>query len=333
MRSVFRTTFNLKLQHNYYADGRCMDFSVFPVDGTGAVLKRHDAVFRTFDNNVRLFILANAANSTAGKPFDRGCELFFGMHLNNSSFLNFTSEQPPARKVFLYTNKGAVTSELTRRQVAVSGSLLSHTITTNQAVTLALKDSTDTVLERKEYKAGFAGHIHCFDLRMRDPGLYTVAEDSSAVNTEYYVSDTMASANIFGLIQIVNLNLTPFTYDGNTEYKISFTASSSKWTYYVVAPGFSAAELQNLLEVSHAVQTGMTEIKFDKTYPVPPADPFPSLIYKDTAKVAMFVSKNAITFRQSTIKKLELKKNNTVLITDLPNPDVTSGKSTMFITI
>jgi hypothetical protein len=337
MLYAFKPVFDLALLHEFYTNNKCGDFSIAPVSATRTLLKQYDGVFRNRDNMGHALIRGNQNNTTAARPFPAGTSLVFALRLQNPSFSNFTNEYPDARKTFLFTNDGIVpdpdqeSAELNRSLISISGQILGHRIASNVDVALILKDSNNQEITRQNYPAGSAGEVHSFDLRALENGFYTVSESAPASTTRYYIDNELAFDNVFGLVQIINKAPTPFTYDGQNKFRISFTAKSSKWTYYVVAPGMQASDLKDNLKIvdNNNPQT----LVFTKTYPLPGADPTAALLYKDVAKVALFQSNAPIPMRQSARGGLELRKNNTVLISHMPNPDVKNPTAQMFINI
>lgn len=337
MLYAFKPVLDLALLHEFYTNGKCEDFSIAPVAATRALLRQYDVVFRNRENMGHALIRANSSNTTAARPFPTGTSLVFALRLRNHSFPNFTNEYPAAKKTFLFTTAGVVPAageevfELARTSISISGQLLPHRIVSNAEVTLILQNIDGIEVTRQKYPAGSADQIHSFDLRSMDNGFYSVTESTPAFTTHYYVDNELAFDNIFGLVQIINKAPTSFTYDGTQKFKISFTAKSTKWTYYVVAPGMPATDLKDNLKIvdNNNPQT----LAFTKTYPLPNTDPTAPLLHKDIAKVARFESNAVIKMRQSARAGLELRKNNTVLIGHMPNPDVKNPTTQMFINI
>jgi hypothetical protein len=332
MNSTFRTVFEFSLLHSFYSDTRCCDFSVSPVNETARVMSNHKILFRNRDHSSTVLIMADDTNTTAARPMTSNGELLFAMRLNSAAFSNFTAEYPSAGKIFLFTNSDDPTiQELTREEISICGTFLSHRVVSNIAVTLTLKDRKGTVLSRTVLPAGSAGETHQFNVKLPGSDFYTVTEDVTATSYTYYSDRELAATSVFGLIRIINHASSPFAYDGKPNYTITFTPRTRAWLYYVVAPGMSGADISSQLNVVDVPETGMSPIMFVKTYPVPVNDKTAALLHKDTSKVILFSSNQQLAFSQAPRKRIELRKNGTVLINHMPNPDVSAPGPEMFI--
>lgn len=332
MANTFRTVFELSVLHNFYSDLRCRDFSLFPVSDTARLMRNHTMLFRNNENASRVLILADELNLTAARPVASGEGMVFAMKLNNPGFSCFTNEYPSGKKIFLFTNEGLApgATELSRKEISLCGKMVSHRIVSNLAVTLILKDRKNQVIASAGFPAGSSGRDHCFEFILPRNDFYTVTEDITSVVYTYYNDSDLLFSGILGMVQIINQPASPYTYDGNTKYTISFTARSSPWSYYVVAPGMSGTDIGHL-SIENVVGTGVTPVHFTKTYPIPPGDKIAPLLHGDTSKIALFVSNESLAFRQFQQKQMRLKKNGTVLINHMPNPDALKPGAEMFI--
>lgn len=331
MTSTFKNIFGLSLHHDFYREEKCCDFSIFPVSDTTRVMSNHAVLFRSKENAVFAVTLANEADTAPARPLKSDAALLFALKLDTPAFSNFTNENPSAGKIFLFTNsKIAGVPELIRQEIALTGTFLQHRIVTNLAVTLLLKDTAGNELARASFEAGSAGITWQFDVKLTND-FYTVTESATATSYTYYADKDLVSSGIFGIVRIINHATLPFTYDGTLNYTITFTSRTQPWSYYVVAPGMSGADIMNQLTVVNVPDTGMSAIVFTKTYPVPANDKTAPLLYKDTSKVALFASNQQLAFSQVPRKRIELRKNGTVLINHMPNPDVFAPGTEMFI--
>jgi hypothetical protein len=339
MRFSFNTIFQVNVLHSFYADGKCNDFVFFPLAETAETLRNHQAIVRSAGNNLRAAILADDGPVKARVPLQDKENLLFGMKLNNYAFSNFTNEYPATKKIFLFTNETNVNDPslapvpLTKKEIGLAGPVIFHTLITNLAVTLILKSSDGTIISTEKYSAGSKDKVHAFDKQNLAPGLYTVTEDTGATTDYTYYSDRdLLSETVFGIIRIVNQPAFNFTYDGKPIYTISFTAKNSSWRYYVVARSLSGADI-NALNIFDAGRTGLNVIGFTRTYPVPANDTTAPLLANDLSKVTLFTSNNPLVWQQTPRQRIELRKSGTTLLSDLPNPDIQSPETKMYIVI
>lgn len=332
MTSTFKNIFELALYHDFYKEEKCCDFTLLPVSAAARMMSNHGALFRTKENNAFAVILSDASDTTAARPIRPDVSLVFAMKLDNYAFSNFTNEFPSAGKIFLFSNNIDPTiTELDREEIFLCGNFLQHRIVSNLAVMLVLKDAGGNELARSSFEAGSSGIAWQFDVKLPANDFYTVTEDVTGDTFTYYSDKDLLVSGIFGLIRITNHATSPFTYDGALSYTISFTSSSRTWRYYVVAPGMSAADITAQLSVVNVPDLGMTAIAFTKTYPVPANDKTAPTLHKDTSKIALFASDQQLAFQQVPRKRIELRKNGTVLINHMPNPDVYAPGTEMFI--
>lgn len=330
MNLNFRTAFQVSLLHNFYKDSLCNDFSLFPVAETKELLRNRQAIFSFKNTFGKVMLQEDKTETTAAHPIESKDAFVFAMTLLNPSLGNITIEWPSPKKIFLFTNEGNLTDpagapvELIRSEITLCGKTLVHRIVSNDAVTLSLTDEHGAQIDSVAFPAGSADREKGFSLQKFSGGLFTVTETVGMNTTAYvyYADNELLFKNVFGLVRIINQPAFPFSYDGKPVYQVSFTSKSSAWKYYVVAPNLSGADISTQLNITDTGRTGLDVIEFDKTYPVPPADTTAPMLYSDTTKIALFTSTIELQFMQLPRKQIELRKGSTVLLADLPNPDV-----------
>lgn len=335
MVSKFGPLFSLNILHDFYSSGLCEDFSVTPVRDTALLLKNHQAVFR-FTTSIGSAVI-KTEDGTPVAAISEKSVLEFSMNLLNPSLLNVTSDVPAIRSAFLYTNSSNVADgdgyiELQRTTVKLCGNFLSHYILSENKVTLILTEvTTGKSITFVSKDAGSQGLEHVFDLQHMPSGLYQVAETSGGTTTTtlYYADKDVQQAAPFGIIRLVNQPAFPFTYNGNEKYTISLSPASSTWNYYVVAPNLSPTDIGNL-NILDQGRVGDAQILFDRIDP-DANDQLPGMLAKDATKVALFRSKVELTWQQAARKQIELRKNSTTLIDNLPNPDMRKPGTNIYI--
>jgi hypothetical protein len=339
MNTAFRQVLQIDLQHSFYKENKCSDFDVFAVSDTVKLLRNRQAIFSFKQSFGKLLILENSGGTSAAHPIATADALVFGMQLLNIRLANITTEWPAQKKIFLFTNVGNLTDpsiapvELIRSEISLSGKIVTHKIISNSALQLDIKNESGQVIDSRRIDAGSANTEQAFDLQGFENGLFTITETVGLVTTDYnyYADDTLQFKNIFGLIRIVNQSAFPFNYDGKPVYQISFTAKSSTWKYYVVAPGLPGTDAGTVLSLADIGRTGPATILFSKTYPIPAGDKTAPMLFKDLSKVVLFTTTSALVYQQIPRQQIELRKGAMTLIGNLPNPDTSKPTSEMFI--
>ncbi len=85
----FTLLFDLNLKHSYYADGKCLDFSISPTPSTATMLRNHRCVPKSRPDGITILITVDEQ----GKPFipiPQETAFTFQLHLQNSDFPLFT---------------------------------------------------------------------------------------------------------------------------------------------------------------------------------------------------------------------------------------------------
>jgi len=149
----------------------------------------------------------------------------------------------------------------------------------------------------------------------------TVEEWSTGGNptrTTYYLDPELARQPTFGVVEVT---LDDGFVASAPELSIAFTAKTETLKYYVVARNYAASEAAQLaVQDGGFVEESRPEVKFTKvaagafgTTDVPPA-----LLGPGT--VTLFKSQGPVARRAAGRKKIQLKRNNDVLVEHLPQP-------------
>jgi|GEM_PF-3166545 len=353
METLYRKLFHIDVLHGFYTDGKCSDFTIFPISGCEQKLRNHQSVFRYTGNTCSIFFRKSSTSSGPIAALAQGTVLSFGMSLQNPFLFNYTDDLPPRDKVMLFTNvntSGGLTStvqsdgriKLNVLEARMSGPIINHVIDTNNGVTLVLRDAigAGTVVTAKQHSAGSKGKEVAFDLTQYPAGLYILTEDDGSPRKFYYYVDAELNGRpLVGLIRIVTPN---FTYDENEltdkgkrpPYKVAFTARNGTWKYYIVSRKMSAADMISQLRV---VDNGFSASD----------DPHPQIVFNNPANLAaadqlknvlaagesavLVTSQAVVSWRQRARKKIELRKNGQAIIESLPNPDTGRPEPVMLI--
>lgn len=341
MQFQFSPLFRLSFIHGFYTDKSCNAFQVKATADTAALLSRHQMIWRQNGSSFSvLFRSKSEADLThAALPLGTGDALFFVMKLTYPEFYNFTNELPARGKSFLFTNNivfdSSVTNELERTEVTISGLSIAYTVPKDKALTVTLTDQKTvpaTWYSQKHAASDKGDREFTIDLPAGTTGLFTltITGDLTPDPEHFYVDPGLQFDRPFGLIRLVNDAPDPLTYDGNRLYSVSFTPKSCNWNYYVVVnsnydPALLTVEDKSTIVIADQVVfnpvTG-TELDDDKV---------PGLITSNRDSVALFRSAVSLPYQQKPRPKFALLKSGSIIINDLPNPDVSKPDANMFI--
>jgi len=106
MNLKYKVLATVSLQHEYYTDGRCTDFSVVPTPATQVLLKNLGAVYKTLGNKIMVFVRVGE-NDQPMIPVPDDVSFVFYMLLENQSFYNFSNinYRPAAKKRYYFSNR------------------------------------------------------------------------------------------------------------------------------------------------------------------------------------------------------------------------------------
>lgn len=106
MNVKYKVLATVSLQHDYYTDGRCPDFSIVPAPETEAVLKNLGAVYKMSGSKLLILVRADE-NGKAFIPVPGDKSFVFYMVSENPLFFNFTNiaQQPASHLRYYFTNR------------------------------------------------------------------------------------------------------------------------------------------------------------------------------------------------------------------------------------
>ncbi|TND09733.1 MAG: hypothetical protein FD123_857 [Bacteroidetes bacterium] len=338
MQFQFSPLLRLNLLHGFYTDGLCTDFTIKVAKETAQLLARHQMIYR--QNVSRLSVLFRSESedvlTTPAVPLSTGDALTFVMQLNRGEFYNFTNELPARGKTFLYTNDFAYDSdllnnELSRYEVTITGLAIAYTVPKDKTLFVELQNAAGVKQYSGIHSASSEGDREfTIELPAGTTGLFTlhISGDLNPDPENFFVEPQLLFNRPFGLIRIVNQAPDLLTYDGNRDYSISFTPKESTWNYYLVVNGSFDPDLLEVEDKSTMVVAD--KIPFEKV-PDLSGDDIPAQITSDSSKVRLYRSTNPLEYRQKPRAMISLLKNGSVIINDLPNPDVSKPNANMFL--
>lgn len=109
------TLIELSLQHTYYTDGRCADFTIAATDETARLLRNHRCSLSILQDKLRVICPVDDAGA-AFLPFHEATALRFALTLRNPDFALFTDltglVSPSDQPTPLFTSAGAADGQL-----------------------------------------------------------------------------------------------------------------------------------------------------------------------------------------------------------------------------
>jgi hypothetical protein len=327
MMTRFETLFVVSVTHAYYG-GPCPDVGfVIPAD-TAQWLRNGKLLARELKG--KLYVLFEADKTgVALKPMP-GQTLRFGLRLLNPFFSNFTKLAPafPLKKL-LYRNAAAPAALDAPVQVSLAGQVFSVPLSDSaRPVTVTLKDNAGLALRTEEITATMGRPAVSYDLTGLEPGAYSIAEayPNNTIESSYYSDPELVKSGIFGVVEI---KIGSGFYGAPPDFQIAFEARSETLKYYVLARNYTGADLNQL----SVLDGGPAPISFT---PVPSSSftlAEKSLLSDSSLKAVLFRSDSPVPRLEKARKKIQLKKNNDVLIADLPQPGAEKSNAELVIAV
>lgn len=309
----FRTLLQIEVAHDYYG-GLCRDLDFVVPPGEPALAAGKLRV-RTRDG--RLLVLYEADD--AGVPLRNiaSTTFFIGLRLNNPAFANFT--QPPvADGLPLFANTALATAfdaPVSADFVAANQRIAPAQVT--RPLTLGWTTGALTIAQRTLVAGELETH---FETRAWPVGRYTLSETAGGPPqlSNWLQLPSLAGEGVWGVLAI--------TVDGNfyanpPTLTVALQARRDIVKYYVVARNYGTTEFSQLvLADAGAVEQSRPALAFDKVLPANfTADDIPPAALGDgTARIVLFRSQLPVARRAGGYRKLQLKRNNDILVQHLP---------------
>ncbi len=324
MITSFQTLCTVAVSHGYYRD-ICRDFDFIVPADSAATLRNGKLIARVRDGQLHLLYEADGEGAALIRM--AGTKVRFGMKLLNPLFSNFSdvAVAPP-----LYRNSVTANSLDLAQEVAMTGRLVQHAITTsNRPVTVTISNADGYQIKTEKITAANDRSAVSFDLAGHSAGEYRVVEKypDETVPASYYSDPELQRIGVSGVVEI---KIDDGFYTSPPAFIISFNAKLETLKYYVVAGNYTAAEFDHLsVSDTGYVDEGRPRIDFAR---VPSAsfasDDIPSgMLAKEGKMIVLFKSQTPVARRETARKKIQLRKNGDVLIRDLPQAgaDMVSG--------
>lgn len=334
MSTQFNTLFTVTLAHAYYR-GQCEDIDFILPRETVQLLKNGRLLGKMLDGS--LHVLFEASDAGAALVPIPGRTLRIGLQLTNAFFSNFTDVSTDFASTALFYRNAAVPTALdVPTKVALVGQVFSHTLTdTPRPVMVALKNIAGQTVRNDTITATDDRTAVSYDLSGQAPGAYTIQETypASTKGIPYYVDRELAGAGVFGVLEV---RIDGSFYTVAVNFQIAFAARQEVLKYYVVANNYSDSEFDQLSVLDAGfTDDGRPQINFTKV----PSASFtsaeipPTLLGNSSAKVVLFRSQATVARAEKGRKKIQLKKNNEVLITHLAQPGPEKTNADMIVSV
>ncbi len=334
MITKFRTLFIVNISHAYYISD-CKDFDfIFPAD-TAQLLRNGKLIAKALDGKLYVLFETDEAG-TALIPVP-GKTLRIGMKLLNPYFCNFTDLAFNFNtSISLYRNTTNPVALDAPEEIAMVGRVFSHPLTnTERPVTVTLENAHEQVLQTDIITAANDRTTVSYELAGQADGSYTVEEAYSGETkrTTYYCDSELRQYGVLGVIEI---EIDNSFYTTPPTFVIAFNVKKEILKYYVVARNYSDTEFNQIsVEDNGFAEEGRLQVKFTKVpYTAFTNDDIsPALLGGNDTRVMLFKTQAAIKRHEKGRKKIQLKKNGDVVITNLPQPGADKANGNLIIYI
>jgi hypothetical protein len=310
----FRTLLQIEIAHAYYG-GLCPDLS-FVLPAGDASLAAGCLLVR--EREGRLLVLFESGDD--GLPLRPivGTTLIFGLRQNNPAFANFTQSPVPAGTLPLYANDSAPAlfgAPVASRFMAVQQRI--EPIQALRPLMLRWQRQGRTIAERTlvqgETEALFATHDW-------PSGRYVLSEapGGAAQASAWLHSTSLADEGLWGVVAVT---IDAAFYAAAPTLRIDLQARSEVLKYYIVARNFGSNEFNQLqLNDAGAAEQSRPPIAFTKVQPAHFAadDLPPTMLSEAGARIVLFQSLAPVARRAGGYRKLQLQRNNEILVQHLP---------------
>lgn len=314
MNIHFRPLFEVEFTHGYYG-GACPDVSFVVPEATPALAAGRLLVKR---RNHRLLVLFEADD--AGSPLRNiaGSTLLIGLQVGNPYFANFTEPPVPGGALPLYANS-AVPGVFDPPLAARIAGARQHIVPASPSRPLALRWQTGGLtVEERNLLAGEDGAA--FVTTLWPQGRYLLREDAGGppLSSHWLVHRELAAHTLWGALAVT---IDASFYGTPPLFAIPLSARRERIKYYVVARNYGAGEFGslNVLDAG-AVEQGRPPVSFEQVARDDFAvDDLPPEVLGDAAsRIVLFQSQGELDRRAGGYRKLQLRRNNEVLVQHLP---------------
>jgi hypothetical protein len=310
--------------HDYYR-GACLDFELVPTRVTATAL-RHGRVLQRVREGVHHFLYEG---ESVGSPLHNlsGTQLYFGLRLTNPHFENFTNPVlADAALTPLYANSVTPDAIAAPRGVVLTGPSYAHRPSlAARPLALHLRTSEGYLLDSRTLNVGDLESAYTF--ASLPPGEYALEENDGIGGVKQVALLVDPELRDLGVWGIVALKIDTSFYATPPSLSLRFNRRQEPLRYYVVTQNYSPIEFAALTVRDQGLNgAGGTELEFTRF-----DSPFPGGFLDDqllrantssegSVHVAAFQSNTEVARHERALRKLQLVRNSTVLIENLPLP-------------
>ncbi|MCL4482606.1 MAG: hypothetical protein M1445_08345 [Bacteroidetes bacterium] len=334
MSASFGILFSIKIDHSYYTGG-CADFE-FLIPSDSSFILRNRRIIVRIDKGICYFLCEKNETGSPLVPVT-GITLRIGLKLNNAYFSNFTKLDFKAGSIPLYRNLASPLTFDPPLEVLLTGALFAYPLTKiGRPLMVSVKDGDSHILQTKTISDTDDTTPVPVDLTGYPPDVYSLNEKlgSSTKKSLYYVDPDLARRQTFGILEIRVTD--DFLIPVPPEFTLNFTAKEETLKFYIVAKNYALADL-NHLSVTDAGYNEDTrpQVHFTKVGQgaFTATDISPSLLTNSSSRVVLFKSQSPVPRLEKARRKIQLSKNNDVIIKHLPLPGIDKSNSDMIIQI
>jgi hypothetical protein len=309
----FRPLFEVEVAHGYYAEPSA-DLA-FEVPAATPALAAGKLLVRVRDG--RLIVLFEADEGGLPLRDIAGETLLIGLNAVNPYLANFTAAPVPAGSLPLFIN---------RSQPRLLETLAAHLVADRQRVNatlpgrpLSLRWRLGTRLIAEQML--LAGQsVAEFATRDWPAGCYTLSEEAGGPPSvsQWVLHPELAGRRPWGVLAVT---VAGAFYADPPRFSVSLSPRREQLKYYVVARNYGSSEFGQLnVNDAGAGEQGRPPLVFDRVEADDfAADDLPPEVLGDAgARVVLFQSRGETDRRAGGYRKLQLRRNNEVLVQHLP---------------
>lgn len=319
----FKKLFNIEILHDYYTDGICRDFEVFPLALTNQLMQNNRLMFKNDNKGFRVLYRSEPGSEVPFIAFS-DFDLKFGLKLKSrGSFENITNlndtvdgKEYDAGNILFFKNttQDAVPLDYDILDALQPSSFTYRFIQTaspgdNGVITISNEagaDVTPTYPDPSAVKADADGNLfYPIDFSKMPAGQYkfTTTVDSVVETQEFYIDNSLTTKNVFGIIKIHVEDYVDFAED--RRYTADFVKRETIWRYKMVLKSSNAVIGDELTIVDGASTYVFTRGTDESTNGIPTAVfdsdaeiPYSELprkqfdFYKDPSGTPLLIAKN-----------------------------------------
>lgn len=335
MNASFGLLGSIELRHPYFADGLLRGGRFALPDDTAALLRAGRLQSRLRDGVWHLLI--ERVGTQPRVALRDGTTLWIGVRPEGGPLEHVTAPLVSAGHVAFLANAtdfGSLDPPLAVR--LASGLHALPLDATPRPLTVRLRLRDDTVIAQITVQGDETSVA--LDLRALPAGLYRAEEDDGSAPPRSTHLLVHPALHAHGVPVVVGLRLSAALYGAASPpvWHVDFVAAAQPLEYYVVARNFGASEFGQLRVRDEGFgDDGRPEIPFDRIEQAaldPALHLTPALMGAEPgARVALFRSRAPVPRRERPRRRLQLTRNNDVLIDHLPQPDASRAKSQFVI--